>query len=302
MYNYKKCFKNVIISFTTTPIRLKKFVDNLEFFEKNNVKPKYVLINICKNYKRFEMNNFIVENEVVEKISRINHTHRYNKYILNYTEDLGPITKLIGAFKFMTTHKMVDYKLVIIDDDTCYFDECLYTLTSFKSPHNIVGYSGFNFDLSLNYIKKHTENDYYSHKNNYCSIIEGYGSVCFDYSNIDLELISFVSYYNCISWLNEEVSEENEINQFLKACFLGDDFIISFHYKKKYSIEAIPDFLNNNIKQLGYGFENDALHKNNVFNSNMKTYRCLLKNYNIYDVFLKKMRVCRELKNKFLHS
>lgn len=73
--------------------------------------------------------------------------------------------------------------------------------------------------------------------------------------------------------------------------------LISFQYKKKYNIEAIPNFLNTNIKQLGYGFENDALHRNDIFNSNMKTYKYLLKNYSIYYVFLKKMRVCREIKS-----
>jgi hypothetical protein len=126
-------------------------------------------------------------------------------------------------------------------------------------------------------------------------VVEGFAGICIDYSDIDSRLSHFVQYYKCIDWSN--VSNELT-NQFLKSCFLGDDLVISYFYAKMgktlYKVNGLLEY----IQQSTYGFDSDALHKNPEFQTNMGSYRFMYTNIVMFDLFLQKIQVCQEIREK----
>ena len=120
-------------------------------------------------------------------------------------------------------------------------------------------------------------------------MVEGYAGVCFDYNQMDDFILFYANYYKCI----KDFKSDDLIQKYLSASFLGDDFIISHCYKDKWAIQDGR----NNVNPQGYGFENDALHKNNVFGSNMHSYLFLHENIDILKTFQNKFNLNKQIKN-----
>ena len=74
---------------------------------------------------------------------------------------------------------------------------------------------------------------------------------------------------------------------------LGDDFILSYQYKKKLSVNT------NKINIYRYGLGEDALHKNNIFGDNMKTYKFLNDNILILKTFYNKILLNKHFIKKY---
>jgi len=83
----------------------------------------------------------------------------------------------------------------------------------------------------------------------------------------------------------------------LKASFLGDDFIISYNYNDKWAIDDGRKL----IATQSYGFKDDALHKNNVFGSNMGSYKYLYDNIKILNTFKLKYILNKEINGRNIH-
>ena len=111
----------------------------------------------------------------------------------------------------------------------------------------------------------------------------------FDQCNTDS--YQFIDYYKTINF-----NSNDYINKYLKASFLGDDFIISNYFKNKYSLVNGRSYIN----PLIYGFQADALHKNNEFGSNMGSYKYLNDNKKILDTFYNKIKLNREIRKNFI--
>jgi len=169
-----------------------------------------------------------------------------------------------------------DDKLIIIDDDTIYNKDLFYDLMEEKRENNITTGSGFDYDENRNYIMKEGETE----------MVEGYAGICFDYNQYNEFMGWYVNFYKCMQWNSEEL-----LDKYLKASFLGDDFIISNCYDNKIAIQGGRK----NIVPQGFGFMNDALHKNNVFGSNMNSYLFLYQNIKILETFKMKYELNRQI-------
>jgi len=91
--------------------------------------------------------------------------------------------------------------------------------------------------------------------------------------------------------LHFDFKDDNPVSKYLQASFLGDDFILSNIYPQKFAIKQGRKY----IKPQPYGFNNDALHRNNVFGSNMESYKYLYDNIQVLDTFKKKYMLNKEI-------
>lgn len=260
-----------ILSCSTIPSRLNTL---LKIIPHIKCRYKYFVINLCVKYRRF--GEFKIPRELI-------YFCKNNKRVIfNIIDDFGPICKYIGGFDFMKKKRLYDDKLIIIDDDTYYIPDLFYELIEHKTKNNVTTGSGFAFhgDNDRNYRCVYGETE----------MLEGYGGICFNYHQCNDFILWFVQFYKHINNL------ECEIDKYLMACFLGDDFIISDSYTAptvKWAIDNGRQYL----KPQQIGFTEDALHKNNVFGSNMGSYQYLYDNYEILKTFKKKYALNSEINN-----
>lgn len=239
------------------------------------IRYKYFVINICSNYKRF--GKFKIPKSLL-KLCKTN-----NRIVFQFVEDYGAVCKYIGGFKFMKKKQLYDDKLIIIDDDTFYNKDLFYDLMDSKTKNNITTGSGFDYDSNRNYKITYGK----------CEMVEGYAGICFDYNQCNEFILYYANYYKCI----DNFKNDDIIQKYLSASFLGDDFIISNCYDDKWAIEDGR----NNINPQQYGFQSDALHQNNVFGSNMNSYYFLNENIKILNTFKLKYILNKEInENSFL--
>lgn len=286
---------HIILSLSTTGIRALKFMEIVNQLE-HTPGVYRVIINVCRQYKRMGM--CMSEDELASikthpAIVQLNSAYSYDKYMVIVTEDFGPITKMTGGMEYMINSQSVHHKLIIIDDDTTYENGCLALLEAQKTPNRIVSGSGFLFYDSLEYMTARTQSPIVP-----VDIVEGFAGICFEYADINKRLLRFIRYYRTIDWTdntNTEDENTNEVNRFLKSCFMGDDFIISyFYYHASYQLLKINELLGS-VKQRDFGFLNDALHRNSVFKSNIGTYLYIYQHIDMLDTFFRKIEVCRRI-------
>jgi len=278
----------VIVSLTTTPVRIMKILPTINSLVTQNRDISEVIINISTRYRRFRdpINNI---SEIESQINNLNNKVK-TRVSLHYTDDYGPISKLIGGCEYIESKGYKESILCIVDDDTRYNHNVIGALCKMKSvsdPNHIISNSGFIFNGNR-YIQVDKR------RCSSCDIVEGFAGICIYYSNIDQNLKKFVGYYKTIDWNKENTCT---LNHFLKACFLGDDYIISYYFRmKKYNLIRIPYGLGK-IFQSDYGFDEDALHKNAFFQSNLNGYQFIQTNIGVFHTFINKIKVCRDVQN-----
>ena len=249
-----------ILSCSTIPTRIDKLIHIL--YHTTNIRYKYFIINISVEYKRF--GKFKIPKDLI-RLCKVE-----KRIVFNIVDDMGPIQKYVGAFKKLNKLKHnKDDKIIIIDDDTVYHPELFYELMDCKTDDNVTTGSGFNYDENRNYkiVEGKTE------------MVEGYGGVCFSVNQCSDFIMWFVKFYKFFTF-----KDEDPVSKYLQACFLGDDFLLSNIYPQKYAIKEGRKYIN----PQQYGFEQDALHKNNVFGSNMGSYNYLQDNISILNTFKNK--------------
>jgi len=256
-----------ILSCSTIPSRIDKLIRILHHTLRT--KYKYFIVNVCVDYKRF--GKFQIPKDLIRlcKMER--------RIIFNIVPDYGPICKYVGAFSIARKIKLnKNDKIIIIDDDTLYNPDLFYELLDCKTNDNITTGSGFNYDENRNYKIVEGKTD----------MVEGYGGVCFGLHQCDAFIMWFVTFYKHFNF-----KDENPVSKYLQACFLGDDFILSNIYPKKFAIKEGRKYIN----PQQYGFDQDALHKNNVFGSNMESYKHLHDNITILNTFKKKFELNKSI-------
>ena len=256
-----------VLSCATTPKRIDKLI---HIIPQLKCRYKYFVINICAKYKRFG------EFKIPKALLMLCKSDK--RIVFQFIDDYGPICKYIGGFRFINKKKLYDTKLIIIDDDTLYNKDLFYDLMEDKTTNNITTGSGFNYTKDRNYQIVHGE----------CEMVEGYGGVCFDYFQWEAFLNWYVEFYK-----HFDFKSDNIIDKYLCASFLGDDFLLSNVYKDKWAISNGRNY----IKPYDYGFNDDALHKNNSFGSNMGSYKFLYDNLKILDTFKLKYMLNKEINN-----
>jgi hypothetical protein len=178
----------------------------------------------------------------------------------------------------MRKKKLIHDKLIIIDDDTFYDEKLFYELMDHKTKDNVTTGSGFNYGSNREYIITTGKTE----------MVEGYAGICFNYDQYSEFISWYVKFYK-----HFDFKSDNVVDKYLTGSFLGDDYIISNIYHQKYCIEKGRSYL----KPFQYGFESDALHQNNVFGSNMGSYKYLYDNEKVLDTFKLKFLLNKEIKN-----
>jgi len=289
----------IILSLTTSPNRFDKWMQSIHHFE-NMPEIYQVLIHVCPIYKRFQRPLCPIDIHRIRMnpvLRSLNAKHGYEKFVIHVTDDVGPITKLMGGIEYLAHHNVIDAHLIVMDDDTIYSNDCLRYLAYHKTPNTIVSGSGFLFYSKLTYTSSNSTQRMIP-----VDIVEGFAGICVHSSDIDPALSQFTQYYKCIEWGSTHPSQQHLSNTFLKSCFLGDDMVISYFYQKKgkslYKVNGVLE----KIKQSDYGFGSDALHQNPVFHSNMGSYQFMYQHILMFDLFLLKPRMCSEIREQYQHK
>jgi hypothetical protein len=256
-----------ILSCSTIPTRIDYLIKIIPLIK---CRYKYFVVNICTTYRRF--GDFKIPKQLLQLCKRD------KRVVFQFIDDLGPVNKLVGGFKFMRKKRLTNDRLIIIDDDTIYNPDLFYALMDDKSTNNITTGSGFNF-----------LNDQYQIVNGECQMVEGYAGICFDYNQYNEFIDWYVGFYKHSSFDSDDI-----IDKYLTASFLGDDFIISSCYGDKWAIGHGRQL----IAPQQYGFQEDALHKNNQFGSNMGSYKYLNDNIKILNQFRLKYQLNRSILKK----
>lgn len=228
----------LIVSLTTSPKRLPLLGTTLDSIISQNVKPKQIIVNIPKIFKR-------TGEEYPDPISIFGDT--YKDYVIwnQDCEDNGPITKLQATLEKI--EETEDIWIVTIDDDIRYLQYTLelYMTTILRVENSkTIAYGLSGFMWYNNRIQA-------IHEIRPVNVIEGYGSVCYHRSH-----------FRNKSW-----------NSYLKKCLenndckFSDDVIISnwLSLTKICRIIVSAPWVNRRLMWstkciLDHGNESDALH------------------------------------------
>lgn len=237
----------MIISFTTSPTRIRKCKPMLDSLLNQTEKPELILLNIPRKFKRTGESYDIPE-------------YVLNNVMLNIADqDYGPATKIIPAIKYLKEqHYPEDTRIIYLDDDIQYQDTMVETLNNTIKDDNIYTCTGFHIiNNRIIGSREHLAN---------ATIAEGYGGVCVRLDTFDGDFIPYIDKYT------------------LKDLdfFLSDDMVLSNYYHKrgkkikimnvkgKYSVFDMW----HNLNILDYGNQSDALHNgaDGISNNNVNRY------------------------------
>jgi hypothetical protein len=233
----------IVFSLTTTPHRINQISHTLNTLVNQTVKPNYILLNIPHKFNR--------TNEYYKIPQFLNY---YDNLIINKLEkDYGPITKLLGAIKYIP--KDEDTWIIICDDDDLYLQETLEYYIKYiqKKKDSALSISGFNMLTSKDFFKNQIEVklEYPKRDLSKINVLEGFATFAVHRSFFDDDFIPYVEF--CI---------QN------KDCKMSDDIIISNYLGMKnipiYKIVNMSfnkEIFWNSECVLEVGFQNDALHK-----------------------------------------
>lgn len=249
-----------VISFTTSPSRIKKINTMIESIINQTLKPDLIILNIPEVFprtnERYVIPDFVENNVIINRIEK----------------DLGPATKVIPTISYLKKNNYDEKNTYIIylDDDIRYSEHMVsvynFLFTINKNPR-VLCCGGFHFanhngKLLLCGQRKH---------DNLVSVAEGYASVCVPLSIFKHDFEGYMHKYI--------------FNH--KDCLLSDDVVLSNYFllhKIEIRVVSIPGKCDiHDIwaekRILDYGNEKDALHcgANGFSVSNAERYPNVLK-------------------------
>jgi GR25 family glycosyltransferase involved in LPS biosynthesis len=228
---------NIIISLTAIPPRFisDQFLINIDKLYNQQLKAKYIVINLCDTYRReFEYN----KEDFTKRINIL--SVKYPNIIINICKnDYGPITKILGILDVKKLIINPEDIIISLDDDweysdnmTFYYKYCyqLYNCDAVfvDERYNIIWDSSYE-----NYIKLQKQKDIFY--DNYKNFVYGWLSFSFKYKCLEK-----------LKYFYKKICEE-----FPNIC-KHDDLIITIFYKyyKIYSCGMSILFCNLNNKLL----------------------------------------------------
>ena len=207
---------NIIISLTSIPTRLitNEFITLIDKLYNQKLKPKYIIINLCKNYRRqftYDIDKF---NETVVLLN-----NKYHNVIINLCDtDYGPITKIMGLLDLKGYDINEEDKIIVVDDDWYHLDimttvyEYCYQLYEcdavFINERDCIKWD-WSFEFGMNF-----QNNEVFFYDNYQNFAFGWLTFSFKYKTLS----------NLKQFYNELVNKDNDIWQ-------HDDLILTLYYK-----------------------------------------------------------------------
>lgn len=212
----------IYVSLTTTPNRIGKIKNTIDSILNQTVQYDSVILNIPYSYNRNpdlkfdKFQDYLINN---------------NKIIINFTEDLGPATKIIPTCKlpFIGDNDII----FSIDDDIIYPN---YYIEKFLMYHLLYP------NCCITGLSNLTYNNDKFHPLKECLLVNG---------------------YSCVLYIKKFLKDINlnlfDFNKVPLYVYLSDDIVISDHLKNN----GVPIITLNSkdINILEYGLTNDALHK-----------------------------------------
>ena len=203
---------DIIISMASIPSRFisNSFLDVIDSINNQVIKPLYIVINLCNTYKRFIDYDKTVLNKRIDFLKE-----RYDNIIINFSEDYGPITKILGLYHLDKNIKISDNsKIIIIDDDWKYINYLVYY-------YDLV-YSLYNCDAVF------IDEQHIIDWNKNMKILN-YNEIFYDnYQSIVYGWLSFSIKYKFIKKI---YTFYNEIIKIKTDIFKHDDLILTIFYK-----------------------------------------------------------------------
>lgn len=171
---------------------------------------------------KFKRTGQTYSNEILNNLR-----NKFDRLQINRCEDIGPITKVSNTLNLV---KNPDVTIIIVDDDTEYPNDFIENLI--KKLNNIDNNNVIANSIYENKINK-TGID----------IIEGFKGICFKRKIFDDDFNDFIK----------------KSNDYVH-CYKSDDYVISRYLKNK-NVNFVKPDVDFKINQYDYGFEDDALHK-----------------------------------------
>ncbi len=227
------------VSLTTSPQRIRKIFPTLETIDQDIVTK--IFVTLPMKYKDLEE----YPQEEIHKLEKFSSKIE----IIRPQKDLGPISKMLFAIEHV--QEIDPLSIVIsIDDDQIYstgmFGQMIKAVI--KSPTTIAaGYHG----QAASFWNLHSKHagifEYKCIINDTCDIIEGFTSIAYIAGSVPTK-------------------DLRKFNEASKYCKLGDDVVINYtlglHGIKRKMVQN--DFTGGTLA-LGYGFQEDALHRQNDY-------------------------------------
>ena len=210
---------NFIISLSIIPSRFisKEFLYTIESLINQVIKPKYIIINICKKYKR----NFkqINQDDMLKRINLIQSLS--DKIVFNYCEDLGPITKIVGLCNLNLDNYNINNndKVIIIDDDWTYNKYMTY-------------YYNLCYDLYMCDAIGIDENELINWDTKYFSCMKLLESVNIFYDNYQSYIFGWLTFSMKFKFIHKLKEFYNLSIKNTSDIFYHDDLLISMFLKK----------------------------------------------------------------------
>ncbi len=207
--------RKIVVSFTTSPLRINNIDNMLKQIENQTLKPHTIYLNIPYYFKRN------CEKYDEEILKNIENNHPLVK--INRVDDVGPITKIIGALNLETDPSTL---FIIIDDDEGYENTLIEKLVEqfIKNPKvalcNDVGKYVYMPDADTPGV---------------------YAGFIFSRGMIEDDIYQFI-----------------EKTNLYKHCYNSDDYIIGKYFNSKNIRIMQPNILTNNT-ELDYSNNADAL-------------------------------------------
>lgn len=220
---------DVVVTLCTSPKRIDKIKPVIDSILNQTIKPDKIVLNLPFVFKR--------HNSRFGKIPGF--LKNNSRVYINWCDDIGPATKVLPTVKIVRPFT----NLISIDDDIVYPPDTIASLLEMSKLYPeaaITGHSRMLLekDDSLQHRRDKT-------KLQLAELVEGHASVLYKREF----LLDF---------------DYDDILTTPKSCFLGDDFTISNHLrKKKIPIIVIKDILDTIYSTSGvldYGLESDAIH------------------------------------------
>lgn len=237
----------IIVGLTTIPERLEKGIikNCLKSILKQTIQPDYIVVNIpeisCKGIKY----NY---DKAIE-LSKLN-----EKIIVRWgIKDEGPITKLFGTLDFIKSKKIIDGKIILVDDDVDYNEQIIKYLISQNNP--AAGFAGRRSYIENN---KVIDLEFYNmhdlFKLEYVNFLETFASVCYDINLFDIDAMR--------EWIKELPLDT----------FYVDDIVIGAWLWRKNIVPCLIS-VEKDIKIYSHDAKNTPeLSNDNLINRNIKVF------------------------------
>lgn len=215
----------VVVSLTTSPTRLPKIEQTLvSLYHNQTRKPDMVELNLPHVFKR-DGSKF--NDNDVERFAAMPFVR------VHRCEDVGPITKFVPT---LTRHASEPQTMIIVvDDDTMYPPRLVerFVAAAERQPDAIV--------------TAHCT-DWYTHNRTSCDMLEGFKSY-----------LIRPALFGAGFWEYLRVALDSP------SCYVADDYVLSnYVHTAGVPVLRLSDSEVGKTPQLAYGFDDDALHKQDV--------------------------------------